>query len=520
MDTISTIVFATLFLPPLVAVAVVQMLRQRPRQTGHVKTPPEPTAIPVVGHLHILLKKPLHRTLADIAARHGDVFCLRFGASRALVVSSAAAAKLCLGELDTAFADRPRLPSGKILSYDWSTMGHANYGPFWRQVRRTTTTEILSAERLHYFADVHVQQARAMARRLCCVAALRSGGRALVDIKARVSEMLFNVLLDMICTRSSRGDEQDETGEVSEEARNFMAMAEETIELTLTAWDFLPAQVRWLDVDGVGRRLQRLQANRTRFLQRMVEEHRETVNKGAQVARNTMVRALLELQKEDPKACTDKLIHSMCISALEAGTLGTEYTIEWAMTLLLNCPRVMKKARDEIDECDGTPKRLLEAADVPRLPYLRCIILETLRLYPVVPLLVPRESSADCTVCGFHIPKGTMLLVNTFVVHRDPRAWDDPETFLPERFEDGRNNQAGKMTMSFGMGRRRCPAENLGMQLASLALGTMIQCFDWERVGTELVDMSEGSGLTMSKKVPLKAICQPRASMVDLLSVL
>jgi len=180
------------------------------------------------------------------------------------------------------------------------------------------------------------------------------------------------------------------------------------------------------------------------------------------------------------------------------------------MSLLLNHPEALNKAQAEIDAAVGT-SRLVTADDLSRLPYLQCIIHETLRLYPAAPLLAPHESSADCKVAGYDVPRGTMLLVNAYAIHRDPAAWEDPAEFRPERFEDGKAE--GRLLMPFGMGRRKCPGETLALRTVGLVLGTLIQCFDWDRVDGAVVDMTESSGLTIPMAVPLEAMCRPRAAM-------
>jgi cytochrome P450 len=133
-----------------------------------------------------------------------------------------------------------------------------------------------------------------------------------------------------------------------------------------------------------------------------------------------------------------------------------------------------------MDATVGTT-RLLRADDLSRLGYLHCIITETLRLYPPLPAMAPHESTADCTVGGYHVPGGSMLLVNAYAIHRDPTVWEDPLEFRPERFEDGKAEEL--FMMPFGMGRRKCPGEALAMRMLGLVLGTLVQCFDWDRVG-------------------------------------
>ena len=192
------------------------------------------------------------------------------------------------------------------------------------------------------------------------------------------------------------------------------------------------------------------------------------------------------------------------------------------MALLLSNPDALKKAADEIHSVVGT-SRLLHESDLAGLPYLRSVIAETLRLCPLTPNHVPHEASRDCAIAGGHaVARGTMVLVDVYSMQRDPDVWEEPERFMPERFMDGGEVGAGesRWMMPFGMGRRRCPGEGLALRTVGIALGVMVQCFEWERVGGKEVDMSEGSGLTMPMAVPLVAMCRPRAEMGTLLQAL
>jgi len=193
--------------------------------------------------------------------------------------------------------------------------------------------------------------------------------------------------------------------------------------------------------------------------------------------------------------------------------------MEWALTLLLNHPESLKKVRDEIDARVGH-ERLVTDSDLPNLFYLHNVVKETLRLYPAGPLLVPHESSAECTVAGYDIPRGTMLLINAYAIHRDPDLWDDPTRFRPERFGEAEEAGKGFRMMPFGAGRRSCPGELMANRVMGLALGSLIQCFEWERIGEEEVDLAEGQGLTLPKAVPLEALYKPRTIMMDVLSQL
>jgi len=272
-----------------------------------------------------------------------------------------------------------------------------------------------------------------------------------VTLRPRLFELVIKVMM-----RALTGA-PDHDGDV----RRFQDIVEESFVAigAPSVGDFYPA-LRWVDrLRGVDAALIRLHARRDAFVAGLVDGKRRSRRSGGRdTEKKSAIDELLSLQEIDPEFYTDTTVKSVALILLTAGTDPSVLTMEWAMALLLTHPEVMQKVRAEIDTNVGTA-RMVEESDITNLPYLQCVVKETFRLYPVAPVIPAHEAMEDCTVGGFDVRCGTMVLVNAWVIHRDPKLWDAPEEFRPERFLD-----AGVVTaitaplLPFGLGRRDVPA--------------------------------------------------------------
>ncbi|XP_021691637.2 cytochrome P450 81Q32 [Hevea brasiliensis] len=470
--------------------------------------PPSPfPALPIIGHLH-LLRKPLHRSLSAISNRYGPVLILQFGYRHVLLVSSPSAAEECFTKNDVVFANRPRLLHGKHIGYNYTSLAWAPYGDLWRNLRKLSSLEILSSHRLQLLSSIRSDEVKLLIRRLF------NNKDEKLDLKSAFFELMLNVMMRMIAGKRYYGENVEEV----EKAASFQKIVRETFLFAGTSnmGDFLPLLAK---IGGVEKRLLDLQKRRDGFIQVLIEEHRKRMSTSPSEEKNkTLIEVLLTLQQSDPDCYTDQTIKSLMLLLLAAGTDTSAVTMEWAMSLLVNNPEILKKAQSEIDNVVGQD-HLMNESDALKIPYLHCIISEVMRMYPAGPLLVPHESSEECSIGGYRVPPGTMLLVNMWSIQNDPRVWEEPKKFKPERFEGCEAGvRDGFRLMPFGSGRRSCPGEGLALRMVGLTLGSVLQCFEWERVGKEMVDMTEGVGLTMPKAQPLIVKCRPRPSMVNLLS--
>ncbi|KAG5542048.1 hypothetical protein RHGRI_021781 [Rhododendron griersonianum] len=318
------------------------------------------------------MTKPLSRTLAALSKTHGPILLLRFGSRLVLVVSSPSAAEECFAKNDVVFANRPKLLAGKHLGHNYTTIIWSSYGQHLRNLRRIASTEILSASRIQMLKTIRFDEVRLLLGRL--YRSSSDGDYIEVDMKS----VLF---------------------EQQEETRKFKEMVTETFLLggATNIGDFVPV-LNCFGLNGLDKRLKALQQKRGTFMQDLIEEHRRENKSDQNEQRETMVDVLLSLNKDEPEFYTDEIISGIVM--LIAGSDSSSGTMEWALSLLLNNPDILEKAYSEIEKHIGAQNRLIEESDLNELPYLNKIIKETFRMCPPKHLLLPHESSKDCTIGG------------------------------------------------------------------------------------------------------------------------
>ncbi|CAO2194306.1 unnamed protein product [Urochloa humidicola] len=449
---------------------------------------------------------------------------LRLGRVPTVLASSAAAAEEAMKTRDLAFSGRPRILMAQRLLYDCD-MVFAPYGQYWRRTRRVCNLHLLSPRRTASFRRVRDQEVAALVARVR--AAVAAGG------VVNLSDALISYA-NAVVSRAAFGDGDYGLDGGGQKLRRVFAEFEELI-ATAPARDISP-WLGWVDtLTGLEAKIKRTFQALDALLDRVIADHRSRRPGGGRKQvpadgelddHRDFVDVLLDVNELDDETGLDlhtDNIKAIILDIFAAGT-DTSYTVlEWAMAELINNPRQMHKLQAEIRAAAGATAGHITEDHLGKMPYLKAVISETLRLHTPVPLLIPRETTEDTELLGYHIPARTRVLINAWAIARDPAAWERADEFSPERFADAPMDysKVGQdfRFVPFGGGRRGCPGAGFAAPAVELALANLVYHFDWGLTTTHggvsrqgpppSLDMSESYGLSVRLKAPLLVLATP-----------
>ncbi|KAM1397681.1 hypothetical protein ACFX2I_015228 [Malus domestica] len=496
----------TSFLQPLaftlLAIFTILIYRWYSSTTTSNKTssPPSPPKLPIIGNFHQIDLYP-HRSLQKLSQRHGPLMLLHFGHVPVLVVSSAQEAREIMNTHDLTFSDRPKSTNFEKLLYNFKDVASAPYGEYWRQVKSICVINLLSNKRVRSFRFVREEETKTMISNI-----MKSSPSVL-----NLSEMFVRLTNDVVC-RVALGRKYSGEG-----GMKFAGLLGEFNELlgTTNIGDYIP-WLSWLSrVNGLEARFDKVAKKFDDFLDKVVQEHMGQSSGSGDDDQLDFVDVLLAFQKANLAGFP---LETVSIKALIldmfAGGTDTTYTVlEWTMTELLRHPRVMKKLQNEVREIGRKGEHITED-DLIGMHYLKAVIKETLRLHPPLPLLVPRIAAQDVEIGGYKIKAKTHVMINAWQIGRDPKLYEKPEEFEPERFLNSEIDYKGNdfQLIPFGAVRRVCPGIQFAMAVNEIALANIVHKFDWTLPGGasgEDLDMTESTGITIRRKIALRAVAIP-----------
>ncbi|XP_020973358.1 cytochrome P450 71A1 isoform X7 [Arachis ipaensis] len=422
-----------------IIISILCILKFTRRNNKINNLPPSPPKLPLIGNLHQLGTLP-HQSLKALSDKYGPLLLLQLGQTQALVVSSADIVEEIVKTHDVAFSNRANTKAAKVFFYQCKDIGFAPYGEEWRKKRKLCVLELLSTNRVKSFQPIRENEVSIMINSIHEACAKGS----LVNLSKMIVATSMNI--SSRCIFGLRFETSDDGRKsIVEAVRKMMTQLSK-----LGVGDLFPS-LDWIDV-------------LTGFTSRLKD-------------------------------------------MFVAGSDTVSSTIEWVFAELANNPKTMKKVQEEVRRIVGGKSRKMEN-DINQMKYMKCVIKETLRLHPPGPFLIPRETANSVEIKGYHIPKKVAIYINSYAIHRDPKLWDNAEEFIPERFEGTQQvdyKGIGFQLIPFGIGRRACPGVSFAVASLEYVMANLLYLFDWKVPNNNgaLIDMSELSGLSISKKHPL-----------------
>ncbi|PIA38202.1 hypothetical protein AQUCO_02800104v1 [Aquilegia coerulea] len=461
------------------------------------RLPPSPWGLPILGHFHMLGDLP-HRNLHRLAKKYGPIMSIRLGQVPTIVISSSEWAELILKTHDVVFASRPKNQAADWTLYGQRDLVFAQYGSYWRNIRKLCTIELLSRSKAELFKPMRREELLNLVELMKNA----SDSQSTIDVSAKVESLVEDMTYRMVL-----GFKDDRF--------NIRPSIQEHVVLVgaFNLADYFPC-LRVLDLQGLGRRMKACHNVLDEFLEKFIDEHlRDAKELQVQHHRDFIDVMLSLMESNNTREMHLELDHikAILMNMLAAGMDSSSTAIEWVIIELIKHPRVMKLVQEELETVVGLD-RMVEESDLIKLSYLKLVIMESMRIHPINPMLVPHESTDDITINGYFIAKKSIVLINIWAIGRDPNVWSsNAEEFYPERFVDMNIDIHGQnfQFIPFGSGRRKCPGLHLGFTVVHHVVAQMVHCFNFELPNGMLphdLDMTDKFGLTLKRANHLVAI--------------
>ncbi|XP_004235319.1 cytochrome P450 89A2-like [Solanum lycopersicum] len=482
--------------------------------------PPGPYSFPVIGSL-LWAKRTfsdLEPILRDLKAKYGPLITLNIGSRSAIFVASHSLAYQALVQQGAIFSNRPKAgPTSAVVNSNQRNISSAPYGPIWRLLRRNLTSEILHPSRIKSYSK---------ARSWVLGILIQQLRNAQVDSVKLIDHFQYAMfcLLVLMCF----GDKLEET-----QIRQIENIQRKLL-LGFTRFNIINIfpRVGKIIFRNRWKELIELRQEQESIIIPLIEARsraREQRTEHGDEFVVAYVDTLLNLEfPEEKRNLNHGEIVTLCSEFLSAGTDTTSTALQWIMANLVKNPSIQEKLYQEIATVVGekqsklTDEEVVKEEDLQKMPYLKAVILEGLRRHPPGHFVLPHTVTEEVELNGYVIPKDVTINFMVAEMGLDPKVWEDPLEFRPERFlVEGSDNEGFDITgsreikmMPFGAGRRICPAYALAMLHLEFFVANLIWHFQWKPVEGDDVDLTEILEFTVVMKNPLRARICPRVNSV------